>query len=155
MGLVMIAGLAMATTDFKPVFNPKLMIERTSVPIKIDGILDDAGWQSAGRTSNFVERFLGDMTEPEVRTDAHITYDEDHLYVGFFCYDVPASIRATMCQRDQFGGDIRLSRSYCIDGQYVLTHTQEPNVIIIRPLAESVQATAAHPGSLKKTQSEV
>ncbi|MDH3889534.1 MAG: carbohydrate binding family 9 domain-containing protein [candidate division Zixibacteria bacterium] len=95
----------MASTEFKPVFNPKLTIERSAAPIKIDGILDDAGWQSAGQTRNFVERSPGDMTEPEVRTDAFITYDEDNLYVGFFCYDDPATIRATMCQRDEFGGD--------------------------------------------------
>ncbi len=99
------APAALATKTFEPVFNPKLKIDRTSEPIKIDGLLDDAGWRSAGRTESFVERYPGDMTEPEVRTEAYVTYNEDHLYVAFFCHDDPDAIRATMCQRDQFSSD--------------------------------------------------
>ena len=104
-GMMLGADPALATKNWEPVFNPKLKIERTTEPIKIDGSLDDAGWQSAGRTDMFVERYPGDMTEPDVRTEAFLTYDDDHLYVAFFCHDDPDAIRATMCQRDQFGSD--------------------------------------------------
>jgi hypothetical protein len=53
----------------------------------------------------FVERYPGDMIEPDVKTEAYVTYDDDNLYVAFFCHDDPDAIRATMCQRDQFGSD--------------------------------------------------
>jgi len=104
-GLTLVGVPVRATLDWEPVFNPKLKIERTADPIRIDGKLDDAGWKSAGATRNFVERYPGDKTKPEVETEAYVTYDDDHLYVGFFCHDDPGSLRATMCQRDQFGSD--------------------------------------------------
>jgi hypothetical protein len=99
------ADPVLATKNWEPVFNPKLTIERTSEAISIDGSLDDAGWRTASRTDMFVERYPGDMIEPDVKTEAYVTYDDDHLYVAFFCHDDPDAIRATMCQRDQFGSD--------------------------------------------------
>jgi len=34
-----------------------------------------------------------------------VTYDSDNLYVGFICYDDPASIRASFCKRDRIFQD--------------------------------------------------
>jgi hypothetical protein len=96
---------AFSSTPFQPVFNPKLEIEKSAGAIKIDGKLNDPGWKAAGRAANFVERSPGDNTKPEVETEALVTYDDHNLYVAFICYDDPAAIRATMCQRDQFNGD--------------------------------------------------
>lgn len=99
-----IAHLA-ASTDFDPKFNPSLNITKSTGEIRIDGILDDAAWMGAGRADNFVERSPGENLRPDVATEAFITYDTDRLYVAFRCYDDPAAIRATMCQRDQFEND--------------------------------------------------
>ncbi len=96
---------ALATKTFQPIYKPTLEVKKTSEPIKIDGILDDSVWKTASRAANFVERSPGDMVKPEVETEAFITYDEEHLYVAFACYDDPSTIRATMCQRDQFYSD--------------------------------------------------
>lgn len=96
---------AIASKTFQPVYKPTLEVTRTSTPIKIDGILDEAVWKSASRADNFVERSPGDMVKPEVETEAYITYDDENLYVAFVCYDDPSTIRATMCQRDQFYSD--------------------------------------------------
>ncbi len=104
-GLLLFGSLAFATESFQPVFRPTLQVEKAAGAIHIDGDLGDPGWKTAGRASNFVERSPGDNTEPEVQTEAFITYDDNHLYVGFVCHDDPASIRATMCQRDRFNGD--------------------------------------------------
>jgi len=95
----------MASKTFQPVYKPTLEVERTDTPIKIDGILDETVWRSAGKVTNFVERNPGDMVKPEVKTEAFITYDDEYLYVAFACYDDPSTIRATMCQRDQFYSD--------------------------------------------------
>jgi hypothetical protein len=96
-------GLAKGT--FQPVYHPTLEIDKAGDLIRIDGDLADPGWVNAGHVDNFVERSPGDMTEPEVETEAFITYDDEYLYVAFKCYDDPSTIRATMCQRDQFYGD--------------------------------------------------
>jgi hypothetical protein len=107
---------ALASTTFEPVFNPRLEIEKSAGEINVDGNLGDLGWKGAARVTNFVERSPGDNTKPEKETEAFITYDNQHLYVAFVCYDDPARIRATMCQRDQFNGDdavCLLMDTYC------------------------------------------
>jgi hypothetical protein len=104
-GLMFISSFVFASTPFEPVFQPTLEIQKTKDAIKIDGKLNDPGWENASRATNFVERSPGDNTKPEVETEAYITYDDDNLYVAFVCYDDPTTIRATMCQRDQFNGD--------------------------------------------------
>jgi len=102
---LLLSAVTLANPTFEPVFNPKLDISRAVSEIKVDGRLDDAAWQSAARVTDFVERFPGDNIEPQVRTEAMVTYDDDHLYVAFVCVDDPSSIRATMCQRDLYSGD--------------------------------------------------
>lgn len=101
--ILTIAGFSKGT--FQPVYNPTLEVIRAHDRIQIDGDLSDAAWLYASRADNFVERSPGDMTEPEVETEAYITYDDKYLYVAFKCHDDPSTIRATMCQRDQFYGD--------------------------------------------------
>jgi hypothetical protein len=88
-----------------PVYKPTLEISKTTASIDVDGQLNDPGWRSAARADNFVERSPGDNTEPEVRTEVYTTYDDRNFYVAFVCHDDPKTIRSTMCQRDQFGGD--------------------------------------------------
>ncbi len=97
--------IALAEDDFKPLFKPSLTITKATGPITIDGYLDDPGWKDAARIDNFVERFPGDNTKPEVTTTMMITYDENNLYVAFNCLDDPKKLRATLCQRDQYSGD--------------------------------------------------
>jgi hypothetical protein len=85
--------------------RPKLEITKSSFEIKIDGNLDDPGWTNAKRVNQFVERYPGENLPPAVQTEVAITYDENYLYVGFKCSDNQNAVRATMCQRDQFGND--------------------------------------------------
>ncbi|MFH2048444.1 MAG: carbohydrate binding family 9 domain-containing protein [bacterium] len=87
------------------VFNPHLNITKTTGKIDIDGNLNDPGWKNAAVIKNFIERSPGENTAPLVNTEVMITYDDGNLYVAFKCYDDPSTIRATMCQRDQFGID--------------------------------------------------
>lgn len=91
--------------DSRPVFNPEISINRTNVGIDIDGDLKDQEWQNAKLISNFVERSPGENLKPKVKTEAYLTFDENNLYIAFKCFDDPATIRATMSQRDQYSGD--------------------------------------------------
>lgn len=103
--LIMITSPVLATKTYDPVFKPSLAITRVKASISIDGNLNDPGWKKAGKVTNFVERNPGDNLPPLVNTETYVTYDDKNLYVAFVCLDNPANIRATMCQRDQFGGD--------------------------------------------------
>ena len=91
-------------SDFTPVYNPKLSVTAVQGTIKIDGNLDDSGWQSAALANNFAEHNPGDQTQPPVQTIALITYDKDNIYVAFKCYDDPAMIRASHSERERFLG---------------------------------------------------
>ena len=103
--LIFSSSWAIADESFQPVFKPTLNIEKAVGTIKIDGKLNDQGWENVKGVTNFVERSPGDNTKPEVETEAYMTYDDSKLYVALVCHDQPAEIRATMCQRDQFTGD--------------------------------------------------
>lgn len=103
--LLSLSPAVSADSAFQPVYKPELTIRPAASPIQVDGGLDDAGWTSAAVISNFVERSPGDNTKPEVATRTMITFDLENLYVAFVCEDDPATLRATMCQRDQFFGN--------------------------------------------------
>ncbi|MBI5476131.1 MAG: carbohydrate binding family 9 domain-containing protein [Ignavibacteriales bacterium] len=100
---------AFGRPDFQPVFRPVLEIGKSSGAIVIDGDLSDQGWMNAKKINSFVERNPGENILPLVETIVSITHDADYLYVAFKCKDDPNSIRATMCQRDQYGADDAVS----------------------------------------------
>jgi hypothetical protein len=87
------------------VYNPTLEVSRTTESIKIDGELDDIGWQNVARVGNFAEHSPGDQTKPPVETEALITYDNKYLYVAMICYDDPNLVRASFCERERVGSD--------------------------------------------------
>ena len=99
------SGPADKKKTFVPVYDPELTVTRASGKIEIDGRLDDPGWKGAARAGNFVEHNPGDQTEPDVRTEVLVTYDSKNLYVAFICYDDPAEIRASFCERDHIFKD--------------------------------------------------
>jgi len=106
--LITMGSFALAgwTTDqFTPQFNPHLVVNHTSDDIKIDGQLDDTAWVLAAIADNFSEHYPGDQTKPPVETRAYITYNDDYLYVAFLCFDDPASIRSSYCERDKIESD--------------------------------------------------
>ncbi len=103
--LAVLFSTASANLNSEPIYKPTAAITKALDHIKIDGNLTDGAWKNAVTIDNFVERYPGDNTKPLVDTRVMVTYDEDNLYVGFVCYDDPSSIRATLCQRDQFDGD--------------------------------------------------
>ena len=98
----LLSPIPSSAVEFNPILKPEMEIRRTGNHIKIDGRLEDGEWSDAGHTVNFVETDPGKNLEPQVKTEAYVTYDDDNFYLAFRCHDDPALIRATMCQRDQF-----------------------------------------------------
>jgi len=118
------AGSAIGADDaYVPVYRPELKISRAAGPIKIDGDLNDAGWRGAAKAGNFAEHSPGNQTKPAVDTEVLITYDDNYLYVAWLCYDNPAEVRASFCERDRmFSGDYVI---LCLDTYGEATHAYE------------------------------
>jgi hypothetical protein len=100
--VLMGSGLARAqeTAPAKPAAR-HFDVHRASGPIKIDGVLDDAGWSDAVTWDVPFEWQPGDNVKPPVATDFLVTYDEDRLYLAWRCHDPePGRIRAHYMDRD-------------------------------------------------------
>jgi hypothetical protein len=94
-----------AEYGFVPVYLPEMTIARAAGAIEVDGRFDDPGWQGAAMAGNFAEHNPGDQTKPEVDTEVKIAYDDENLYVAWFCYDRPEEVRASFCERDDIFAD--------------------------------------------------
>ena len=93
-------------TPAAPEERPSLRVSRAAGPIKVDGVLGDAGWRGAAETTTFYEVSPGDNTPPPTRTAAWITYDDKYFYIAFRCDDPdPSKIRAPYTERDNISGD--------------------------------------------------
>jgi len=67
--------------------RPTAKAVRTSEPIVIDGVLDEAAWFSAPAITDLIQ-IVPDEGEPQTeRTEIRILYDDFHLYVGGWFYD--------------------------------------------------------------------
>ena len=103
--LIAASPSALAAGDYEPVYKPKLAISRAAGAIKVDARLKDPGWRGAAKAGNFAEHNPGDQTKPDVDTEVWITYDDANLYVAWLCYDDPAQVRASFCERDEIYSD--------------------------------------------------
>jgi len=78
----------------------------TPSPPVIDGILDEAIWQSAQKLTG-LKTFKPDFGKtPSQRTEVLLAYDRDNIYVGFRCFENdPAKIKTSVTKRDNIYGD--------------------------------------------------
>jgi hypothetical protein len=76
-------------------------LHRLTAPIKIDGVLDDAGWQDVPAIDQWYETSPGNNTPPKARTRGRVAYDGEALYVALQLDDPDASrIRAPIGDHD-------------------------------------------------------
>ncbi|MGJ8593592.1 MAG: DUF5916 domain-containing protein [Aquaticitalea sp.] len=82
-----------------------LQIERTETPPKIDGVLDDAVWQTAMEAKDFTQfrPAMGIAESPGEQTIVKISYDNEAIYIAAYLYDDPKLIMNQMNTRDNFG----------------------------------------------------
>src|SRR5688572_21482225 len=64
---------------------PRYDIFRASVPLKIDASLDEPGWRQAPSVGEF--NFNWWTTGVKEQTEAKLLWDDENLYVGFYCHD--------------------------------------------------------------------
>ncbi|HSA95627.1 MAG TPA: DUF5916 domain-containing protein, partial [Acidobacteriota bacterium] len=94
-----LAGQTPAKADRAP--SSRFDVVKASVPVKIDGVLDEACWGAAPKIPVPFEWQPGDNIPAPVMTEVLVTYDLHNVYIGFRCFDPePSKIRAHLMDRD-------------------------------------------------------
>src|ERR1043166_1600791 len=62
---------------------PVYEVARTTVPIKVDGKLDDPAWAKTRGVGDFVS--TSDGSPSQYKTEAKVLYDDNFLYFSFRC----------------------------------------------------------------------
>ncbi|HET9134799.1 MAG TPA: DUF5916 domain-containing protein [Gemmatimonadales bacterium] len=79
---------------------------RLEAPHVIDGELDEPAWQQAARADGFFQFRPVDSRPAEDSTVVLVWYSPEALHIGIRAYDRdPASVRATLSDRDNIGSD--------------------------------------------------
>ena len=82
-----------------PTEKPVARAVRATQSLKVDGILDEADWQSAPVVERFVQQEPQEGLPASDRTEVRILYDEGHLYIGVRAY-ASLAVTATEMRRD-------------------------------------------------------
>jgi hypothetical protein len=78
-----------------------------SIPPGIDGILDDAAWQSGTWADDFTQNEPYSGRKASQQTEYKVLFDEDNLYVAIKAYDTSVdSIVKRLSRRDEVDGDL-------------------------------------------------
>ena len=65
--------------------SPRYEIYRAPAPVNIDAKLDETGWRQAATAGNFHFNWWKEgAKEP---TEAKLLWDDENLYVGYYCHD--------------------------------------------------------------------
>ena len=76
-------------------------VARATAPINLDGVLDEAAWQSAAPMGDLIQRQPNPGTSPSERTEVRLLHNDDFLYIGVIAFDSePDQILATRMARD-------------------------------------------------------
>ncbi|MDB4474258.1 carbohydrate binding family 9 domain-containing protein [Opitutaceae bacterium] len=76
-------------------------VARATAPIDLDGVLDEAAWQSAAPIGDLIQRQPNPGTSPSERTEVRLLHNDDFLYIGVVAFDSePDQILATRMARD-------------------------------------------------------
>ncbi len=65
----------------------QLSATRIDEEIKLDGILDEAIWQTADKADGFMLNFPNDTMAPSAKTEVMVAYDDQNLYITAVLYD--------------------------------------------------------------------
>lgn len=104
--LLCVAGSLAGQTSAVPLSSTaggtkQFRVESTAEPIRIDGVLDEAVWQTAQPMELEYETNPGENIAAPEKTIGYMTYDSKNLYVAFRALDSnPAKIRAHLSDRD-------------------------------------------------------
>jgi hypothetical protein len=83
----------------------QLPIHKTTLPVKVDGVMDEEAWQATAVASDFHMVLPMDTSRAQVRTEVRMTYDDQNLYLIAHCYNAaPGTYFVESLRRDfEFG----------------------------------------------------
>lgn len=103
--LPLCASLALLASPAHAAFQAVRIADKTQ-EIKLDGVLDDAIWQTAPAHDSFYQQQPVDKVAAHVRTEVRLAYDNRYLYIAVKSFDPkPEEIRAPFARRDKPSGD--------------------------------------------------
>ncbi len=76
--------LAVSSSDGR---RSLLTAVRAAAPITVDGVLDDAVWQTAPAAEAFVQADPREGQPASEATEAYVAFDDEFLYIGARCRD--------------------------------------------------------------------
>ncbi|HLA99868.1 MAG TPA: DUF5916 domain-containing protein, partial [Bacteroidota bacterium] len=80
--------------------RPVITAYRTTEKIRIDGLLDESGWNHPS-ASNFTQKNPTEGASPSYQTDVWVLYDDEAMYIGAKLHDSnPDSIVSRIGRRD-------------------------------------------------------
>lgn len=80
-----------------------IQVKHITDPIHLDGVLDEAVWQSADMGTDFWQFFPTDSTRSINRTEFRLLYDDHTLYIGIIAWAKSNNYVVSSLRRD-FGG---------------------------------------------------
>lgn len=106
MRMLLAAGLIVAAvpaTSVRALDGPEPAdAVRTSVPVELDGRLDEPAWRAALPVDRFFETYPGSLVPAPERTEVRVLYDDRFLYVGLRMHlAAPALLRTPYVRHDQ------------------------------------------------------
>ena len=110
------ATVLLLTTVTAGLFGQEIEIKRTTGPIKIDGVMDEAAWFDADSAYNFQQYFPYDTSLAVAQSVARILYDDQFIYVSGIMFN-PDGDRGyiTPSLRRDFRGEANDSFSILLD----------------------------------------
>ncbi|MBL7874020.1 MAG: carbohydrate binding family 9 domain-containing protein, partial [Cyclobacteriaceae bacterium] len=85
--LLLLAISCLALTGLSQTVRPSFHIKRTTTPIKIDGVPDEAAWLEAEVVDELIQQFPNDTSRSRVKTEFRATYDDEFVYFSAIAYD--------------------------------------------------------------------
>ena len=96
--VVFVACLFGSTTQAQ---TPELIAVPTTEPITVDGVFDEAAWQSAQTIDTLRQREPDEGAPASERTEVRVLYSPTQLYIGVTCFDSnPEAIVVSRFDRD-------------------------------------------------------
>jgi hypothetical protein len=81
--------------------RPHLKAVRTTLPIVLDGKLDDAAWRQAIPSDTFTQHQPDEGAPPTERTEVRVLYDDEAIYFGIDCPQLHAPVVRRLMRRDR------------------------------------------------------
>ena len=108
---VAIATIGAAADDTPITPDLPVPVVHAATPPKIDGVLDDAVWDSANAIEDLAQVEPIEGAPPSQATTIRLLVDNDNLYVGVWCHDTDPSgiITTTMARDASHGADDNVS----------------------------------------------